>query len=618
MFCSISGEVPEEPVVTRTGGVLYEKRLIEKYISDQGKCPITGSQLNIDDLMPVQVNKALRPRPISGTSIPGLLSAFQNEWDEVMLETFTLKQHLDTTRQELAQSLYQHDAACRVIARLMQERDEARQLLSQLQASGFTSSSSNGSNGSSTGTVQPTTVEMTVAADESESGAVSAAAAAAAAGDGGPQLDAAVVDKLGATCSHLSAGRKARKTHGGSAGASKEMVQSLACVASHTPHKADSKSGVTCVAVHSQFPAVAVAASSGGGRGKAAKQPMSAESGSEGGTMEVILSGGTDKNVLLTELASGRVLAKLTGHTKKVTDVAFLAPPTSTATADSSGNGEDSSSGSGASSSGKCNTLVSGSADKTVRVWTAAAGSADYTDSWVYKEHSSEIHSLCAHPSADYVISIAHDSWHFLDVVHSQCLQTQTMVSSEEGFTCGSLHPDGIILGTGSDQGMFRIWDIRTRENPNALSATANTTATTAAALSCVAFSENGYLAATGSVEGTVCLWDLRKLVTTQNLALGEGSSVSSLAFDSSGVFLAIAGGAGAGAGAGAQQQGTGLQVRVVKDWSLSVELNGVHTKPIQTVAWTPASKSPATAATLVSGGMDRSIKVFQPPSANV
>ena len=59
-----------------------------------------------------------------------MLQAMQSEWDEVMLEAFTLKQALDQTRRELSQALYQHDAACRVIARLMRERDEARAMLS--------------------------------------------------------------------------------------------------------------------------------------------------------------------------------------------------------------------------------------------------------------------------------------------------------------------------------------------------------------------------------------------------------------------------------------------------------------------------------------------------------
>merc|ERR1711907_271055 len=134
MFCSLSGQTPEDAVVSSKSGHLFERRLIEKYIENTGKCPVTNEALSTDDLLSVKTSQALKPRPVQATSIPGMLALFQNEWDALMLETFTLKQHLETVRQELSHALYQHDAACRVIARLIKERDTARATLANAQA----------------------------------------------------------------------------------------------------------------------------------------------------------------------------------------------------------------------------------------------------------------------------------------------------------------------------------------------------------------------------------------------------------------------------------------------------------------------------------------------------
>lgn len=124
--CSISGNVPQEPVISTKSGHIFERKLIISLINQKGLCPVTEQSLTAEDLLAVQVSEIVQPRPPSATSISSLLRHLQNEWDANLLETFKLRKHITQIRQELSHALYQHDAACRVIARITQERDKAR------------------------------------------------------------------------------------------------------------------------------------------------------------------------------------------------------------------------------------------------------------------------------------------------------------------------------------------------------------------------------------------------------------------------------------------------------------------------------------------------------------
>ena len=81
------------------------------------------------DLVDLQVAKAAKPKPLVANNVPSILQLFQSEWDSVMLEVYNLRKSLDQTRKELSQALYQHDAACRVICRLMKEKEELQRML---------------------------------------------------------------------------------------------------------------------------------------------------------------------------------------------------------------------------------------------------------------------------------------------------------------------------------------------------------------------------------------------------------------------------------------------------------------------------------------------------------
>ncbi|CDS05955.1 hypothetical protein LRAMOSA08483 [Lichtheimia ramosa] len=506
MFCAISGEAPEEPVVSVKSGHLFEKRLIEKYIADHGKDPITGEELTNDDLVSVKANpETVRPRPPKLSSVPSLLSSLQNEWDSVMLESFTLKQQYQQVRQELSHALYQNDAATRVIARLKKERDSAREALANVQAHLGTTAAA---------TTAP-------AADESDKGAMDVDTSA---------LPNDVVEKINETSESLSQGRRKRKppTEHTSIDTIKTFTESSTIPSMHSARS----TGITAVDLD--------------------------HSG------QLILTGGNDKHVQIYNKAEEKVLANLTGHTKKITSVKFRGQQV------------------------EHDVALSASADKHVRVWVPG-GSKGYHVGHNINAHTGEATGLDVHPSKDYFVSCGLDSkWSFYDFESGKSIVDAVDSEYTSGYTSIQFHPDGMILGAGTVDSAVRIWDVKSQS-------IAATFGEHTGKVNALAFSENGYILATASEDNIVKIWDLRKLSNTKSFTLDDGFKINSLSFDYYGQYLAVG--------------GSGVRILKAKDGSSLASFND-NTADITGVKWT----SPM-ADSLLAAGLDRTIRYYSAPN---
>ncbi|XP_060528507.1 pre-mRNA-processing factor 19 [Cylas formicarius] len=267
LVCAISNEVPEHPVVSPSSGSIFERRIIEKYIQENGVDPISGKELTVEDLIEIKTPPVVKPKPPSATSIPATLKLLQDEWDAVMLYSFTQRQQLQTARQELSHALYQHDAACRVIARLNKEVTAAREALATLKPqAGITA------------VPQP-------------------AVAAEAAGVANQPMEQAgmsadVIQKLQEKATVLTQERKKRGRTVPEELTTQDQLKSFKTLASLIGLHSASIPGILALDVHST-------------------------------DTSKVLTGGNDKNATVFNKDTEQVVAILKGHTKKVTKVIY-------------------------------------------------------------------------------------------------------------------------------------------------------------------------------------------------------------------------------------------------------------------------------------------------------
>ncbi|KAJ6318798.1 hypothetical protein OIU76_014199 [Salix suchowensis] len=460
----------------------------------------------MDDIVPVKAGKIVKPRTVQTASIPGMLGMFQNEWDGLMLSNFALEQQLHTARQELSHALYQHDAACRVIARLKKERDEARSLLAQAErqvpmyaSEAVTENASVLSNGKR-------------AAEDDDMGQPGKRVR--------PGISANIITELTDCNATLSQQRKKRQIPPTLApiGGLERYTQ----LSSHPLHKT-SKPGILSIDI--QY------------------------------SKDIIATGGVDATAVVFDRSTGQIVSTLSGHSKKVTSVRFVAEGEFflTGSADKVSTVQFgrlktyylpllwsplacyfvSFRGSGCASNCWCGTgypMI-----KTVRVWQGSED-GNYDCRHILKDHTAEVQAVTVHATNNYFVTASLDNtWCFYDLSSGLCMAQVADASKTDGYSSAAFHPDGLILGTGTSEAVVKIWDVKSQANVAKFEGHAGP-------VTAISFSENGYFLATAAHD-SVKLWDLRKLKNFRTLNLYDSDTpTNSVEFDHSGSYLGIAG----------------------------------------------------------------------------
>ena len=227
------------------------------------------------------------------------------------------------------------------------------------------------------------------------------------------------------------------------------------------------------------------------------------------------LTGGADKTVQIYDFESEKTLATLKGHTKEVTKVEFVG--------------------------GSTGTILTSSADKTVKVWTANEDSSKWTLGGNMTGHKGDVVGFAVHPSKRYVaVGSADSTWSLRDIETTSIVKTYSAIPSFEGsfeYSSIAMHPDGLLYGCGTEDGKIRIWDVRDD------STLAGNLQSHDKAVTSLSFSENGYYLATGSKsDPTVNVFDLRKLSLLSSIAFNPEGKVNEVRFDPSAQFLTVVG----------------------------------------------------------------------------
>jgi len=118
--CGITGELCVEPTATPSGNV-YEKKIIERWIQENGTDPGTKRALAKDELIVIQQSPKVTPAEPNSMSISAIIKSLRDEYDATVLYNAKMNKDVKGNKGELIEQLYTHDAATRVIRALTEQ-----------------------------------------------------------------------------------------------------------------------------------------------------------------------------------------------------------------------------------------------------------------------------------------------------------------------------------------------------------------------------------------------------------------------------------------------------------------------------------------------------------------
>lgn len=119
LFFKVSHQTPIEPVLSPVSGAIFEKNVIEKYISLNGFDPITRRPLLVNQLIriwvPAPADNALA---LNAANIPEFLDANTKVCNLLLYQTLSKRENIKRAQTRLHHAVYQCNATFNVIRRL--------------------------------------------------------------------------------------------------------------------------------------------------------------------------------------------------------------------------------------------------------------------------------------------------------------------------------------------------------------------------------------------------------------------------------------------------------------------------------------------------------------------